>query len=177
MEFEITTANGSRQVTFLVVMSIFLLGSYITVSLRFVALKSIIATLIDDRIYCRHFYLRNVGRDDYFMMAALAAVTGMGIMNGYHVALGTGRHTNELDLTEILIPTLKHWYAFQLVYPFTLYLVKASISSLYLRILTQEKVRKAVWMVAGFITLQTLVVIFVNVRRFYIAVNPLIMLI
>ena len=111
------------------------------------------------------------------MVAALAAVTGMGIMNGYHVALGTGRHTDDLDLIKILIPTLKHWYAFQLVYPFTLYLVKASILSLYFRILTQEKFQKVVWMVAGFITLQTLVVIFVNVRDSYLAFNPWMMLI
>ena len=91
--------------------------------------------LIDAGVYCRHFYLRNVGLDDYFMVSALAAGTSMAIMNGYHVALGTGRHADELDLLEILVPTLKHWYAFQLVYPFTLFLVKASILALYRRIL------------------------------------------
>lgn len=97
------------------------------------------------------------------MVGALASVTGMAIMNAFHVALGTGRHTNDLDLFAILIPTLKHWYAFQLVYPFALFLVKASILALYKRILTQDNFRKAVYGVAGLITLQSIVVIFVNV--------------
>ncbi|KAF8847909.1 hypothetical protein BDZ45DRAFT_754399 [Acephala macrosclerotiorum] len=147
MKSYITTENGSRQVMFLVVMSIFVFASYVTVTFR---------------VYCRYFYLKTVGLDDYFMVGALVAVTGMSIMNGYHVALGTGRHTDELPLLEILIPTLKHWYAFQLVYPFVLFLVKASILALYRRILTQERFRRALYVVAGFISLQTLVAIFVN---------------
>jgi len=97
------------------------------------------------------------------MLGALASVTGMAIMNSFHVALGTGRHTDELDLFAILIPTLKHWYAFQLVYPFTLFLVKASILALYLRIMVQENFRKLVFGVTILITLPSLVVIFVNV--------------
>jgi hypothetical protein len=97
------------------------------------------------------------------MVGALASVTGMAIMNGFHVALGTGRHTDDLDLILILIPTLKHWYAFQIVYPFTLFMVKASILALYRRILTQETFRKAVLAVATLITVQSIVVIFVNV--------------
>ncbi|CZR69539.1 uncharacterized protein PAC_19439 [Phialocephala subalpina] len=130
MKSYITTENGSRQVMFLVVMSIFVCASYVTVALR---------------LYCRYFYLKTVGLDDYFMVGALVAVTGMSIMNGYHVALGTGRHTDELPLLEILIPTLKH-----------------CILALYRRILTQESFRRALWGVAGFITLQSLVAIFVN---------------
>jgi hypothetical protein len=119
--------------------------------------------LTGSRIYCRFYYLRNVGLDDYIMVGALASVTGMAIMNGFHVALGTGRHTDDLDLILILIPTLKHWYAFQIVYPFTLFMVKASILALYRRILTQETFRKAVLAVATLITVQSIVVIFVNV--------------
>lgn len=164
--FEVTTADGSRQVSFLMVMSIFVTASYVTVILRSVrfSLGSKALLIKNHRLYCRHFYLRNVGFDDYIMVGALVSVTGMAIMNSFHVALGTGRHTYDLPLLEILIPTLKHWYAFQLVYPFTLWLVKASILALYLRIMTQEKFKKAVYVMGGFITVQSVVVIFVQVR-------------
>ncbi|KAH9206484.1 hypothetical protein DL95DRAFT_248214, partial [Leptodontidium sp. 2 PMI_412] len=90
----ITAKNGSRQVAFLVVMSVFLFISYVTVTLR--------------QVYCRHFYLKVVGLDDLIMVGALGATTGMAIMNGFHVSLGTGRHLEELPLLEILIPTLNH---------------------------------------------------------------------
>ncbi|KAL5329298.1 hypothetical protein ACEPPN_002809 [Leptodophora sp. 'Broadleaf-Isolate-01'] len=83
-------------------------------------------------------------------------------MNGFHVSLGTGRHLEELPLLEILIPTLNHWYAYQIVYPFVLYLVKASILALYYRILTQTKFRLWVWIVTGVITAQTVIVMFVQ---------------
>lgn len=99
------------------------------------------------------------------MVGALAATTGMAIMNGFHVNLGTGRHTDELPLLEILIPTLKHWYAYQIVYPFVLYLVKASILALYYRILTQKTFRLWVWIVLGIISVQTVVVMFVQVSK------------
>jgi hypothetical protein len=51
------------------------------------------------------------------------------------------------------------------VYPWALFFVKASILALYHRIFTQTKFRKAVYVVAGFVTAQTIVVTFVNVRR------------
>ncbi|KAG4425145.1 hypothetical protein IFR04_001712 [Cadophora malorum] len=143
----ITTDNGSRQITFLVVMSVFLFISYVTVALR---------------LYCRHFYLKIVGVDDWIMLGALCATTGLAIMNGFHVSLGTGRHLDDLPLLEILIPTLKHWYAYQIVYPFVLYLVKLSILALYYRILTQKNFRLWVWIVMGVITTQTIVVMFVQ---------------
>lgn len=60
------------------------------------------------RLYCRHFYLKIVGVDDWIMLGALCATTGLAIMNGFHVSLGTGRHLDDLPLLEILIPTLKH---------------------------------------------------------------------
>jgi len=34
--------------------------------------------------------MHNVGLDDYFTVAALVVAIGMGVMNGFHVSLGTG---------------------------------------------------------------------------------------
>ncbi len=119
--------------------------------------------LIDIRLYCRYVHLKKVGIDDYVMVGALVATTGLAFMNGFHVALGTGRHTDELPLMEILIPTLKHWYAYQIVYPFALFLVKASILALYFRILTQQNLRRMVWIAFVIIATQTIVVMFVQV--------------
>ncbi|EKD19957.1 hypothetical protein MBM_01909 [Drepanopeziza brunnea f. sp. 'multigermtubi' MB_m1] len=143
----ITNENGSRQYMFLAVMSVFLLISYVAVTLR---------------LYCRYFCLKVLGLDDFIIIGALVATTGMAIQNGFHISLGTGRHTDELPLQQIMIPTLKHWYAYQIVYPFVLYLVKLSILALYHRILTQRNFRLWVWAVSGFITVQTVVVMFVQ---------------
>jgi hypothetical protein len=52
-----------------------------------------------------------------------------------------------------------------MVYPWVLFFVKASILALYHRIFTQTKFRRAVYCVAGFVTIQTIVVTFVNVRQ------------
>ncbi|KAI4638505.1 hypothetical protein J4E93_010060 [Alternaria ventricosa] len=75
--------------------------------------------------------------------------------------LGT-RHNDDLDASIILIPTFKHWYAYQLVYPWALFFVKASILALYHRIFTQTKFRYTVYGVAAFVAVQTIVVTFVN---------------
>ena len=61
------------------------------------------------------------------------------------------------------MPTLQHWYVYQLVYPITLFFIKASILALYHRIFTQDNFRIAVWAVSGFVSVYTIVVVFVNV--------------
>lgn len=43
-----------------------------------------------DRLYCRAFTVRHVGLDDYFMLAALAVVVAMSVMNIFHISWGTG---------------------------------------------------------------------------------------
>ncbi|KAJ4291959.1 hypothetical protein N0V90_009857 [Kalmusia sp. IMI 367209] len=68
----------------------------------------------------------------------------------------------DLDLFVILVPTLKHWYAYQMVYPWSLFFVKASILALYHRIFTHTKFRYAVYVVTAFVTMYTIVVFFVN---------------
>lgn len=118
------------------------------------------------------------------MVAALAVAVGMGIMNSFHVSLGTGyvrkglllpynvsqltrsrRHGADLDLTKVLVPTLKHWYAYQMVYPWALFFVKASILALYYRIFKQTNFRYAVYLVAAFVSVYTIVTFFVNVSN------------
>jgi hypothetical protein len=71
----ITASNGSLQPMFLIVMSLLLFLSAVTVSLR---------------LYCRLFRVHKVGLDDYLIVAALAVTIGMGVMNGFHIAMGTG---------------------------------------------------------------------------------------
>ncbi|XTI83124.1 hypothetical protein V2W45_1228276 [Cenococcum geophilum] len=143
----ITAENGSRQPMFLIVTGFNLLLSTIAVLLR---------------LFCRIAYVHYVGIDDYFMVAAWVVTTGMGIMNVFHISWGTGQHTQDLPLMTILIPTLKHWYAYQLVYPWALFFVKASILALYHRIFTQKNFRLAVYCVTAFVLSYTIAVFFVN---------------
>jgi hypothetical protein len=69
----------------------------------------------------------------------------------------------DLDLPKILIPTLKHSYAYQLVYPLAIGLVKFSILAQYYRIFPVRGFRIATAAVALFVFIYTVVVIFVNV--------------
>ncbi|OJJ08950.1 hypothetical protein ASPVEDRAFT_35069 [Aspergillus versicolor CBS 583.65] len=71
----ITASNGSQQPMFLIVMSLLVFLSVVTVSLR---------------LYCRIFRVHKVGADDYLIVAAVAVTIGMTVMNGLHVAQGTG---------------------------------------------------------------------------------------
>jgi hypothetical protein len=72
----------------------------------------------------------------------------------------------DLDIPTILIPTLKHWYAYQLVYPLAIGLVKFSILAQYYRIFPARGFRIATAAVAVFVFVYTVVVIFVNVSLF-----------
>ncbi|KAF1980067.1 hypothetical protein BU23DRAFT_585902 [Bimuria novae-zelandiae CBS 107.79] len=132
----ISAENHSRQPMFLIITGILLLLFMVAVALRF---------------WCRFVHTRYVGPDDWFMLGALIIAIGMGIQNGFHVSWGTGRHGSDLDLLAILVPTLKHWYAYQLV-----------ILALYHRIFTQTKFRRVVYAVTAFVTIYTVVVFFVN---------------
>jgi hypothetical protein len=71
------------------------LSSVVIVSLRYVAFAAsnigfVYTTNCQCRLYCRYVYIRYVGLDDYFMVAALAVAIGMTIMNVFHVSWGTG---------------------------------------------------------------------------------------
>ncbi|KAL1801732.1 hypothetical protein ACET3X_002074 [Alternaria dauci] len=145
--YGITWDNGSRQPMFLIVTGILLLLSTLAVALR---------------LYCRVTFIRHVGLDDKFMVCAWVVAVSLGIQNGFVVGWGTGRHNADLDASIIMVPTFKHWYAYQIVYPWALWFVKASILALYYRIFTQTRFRYAVYAVGAFVTVQTIVVTFVN---------------
>lgn len=62
------------------------------------------------------------------------------------------------------IPNLKHWYAYQIVYPLSLALVKASFLALYYRVFPPPVINRYLfWGTGTFIAVYTVVIIFVNV--------------
>ena len=146
------------------------------------------------RLYCRTVLIRIVGLDDHFMVAALRIAIGMGVMICFHISIGTGyaeaqklrsawislqilidfcsRHGSDLNLEEVLIPTLKQWYAYQMVYSWTLFFVKASILALYHPIYKQTNLRFAVYILTAFVLIYTIVAFLVNVSLSY-TVNTL----
>jgi ABC-type Co2+ transport system permease subunit len=99
------------------------------------------------------------------MMVALLVAIGLGVQNFFHVSWGTGQHGANLPSEKILVPTLKHWYAYQMIYPWSIFFVKAPSQALYHRIFDQTKLRYTVYTVAVFVTIFTVVVFFVNVER------------
>ncbi|KAJ6004286.1 hypothetical protein N7499_000355 [Penicillium canescens] len=143
----ITADNGSLQPAFLAIMIVLLLLSCTSVILR---------------LYCRIALVHKVGPDDHFIVTGLFVTIAMGVMNGFHISFGTGRHMADLDIPTILLPTLKHWYAYQLVYPLAIGLVKFSILAQYYRIFPARGFRIATAAVALFVFIYTVVVIFVN---------------
>jgi hypothetical protein len=80
------------------------------------------------------------------------------------VTNGNRQHLKYLDVPLMRIPTLKHFYFYQLVYPLALFFVKASILALYHRLFEKVEFRYKVWFVAAFVTIYTIVVLFVNVN-------------
>lgn len=71
----ISAENGSLQPTFLAVMAVLLFLSTMSVAMR---------------LYCRLFLVHQHGLDDYLILAGLFVTIAMGIMNGFHISLGTG---------------------------------------------------------------------------------------
>lgn len=64
------------------------------------------------------------------------------------------------------IPNLKHWYAYQIVYPLSLALVKASFLALYHRVFPPPNVNRVMfWGVSVFIAVYTVAIILVNVSN------------
>jgi hypothetical protein len=70
-----------------------------------------------------------------------------------------------LDNPELAyIPNLKHWYAYQMVYPFSLALVKASFLALYYRVFPPPNINRYLfWGTSVFIGVYTVAIILVNV--------------
>lgn len=64
------------------------------------------------------------------------------------------------------IPNLKHWYAYQIVYPLSLALVKASFLALYYRVFPPPNMNRVMfWGVSIFIAVYTVAIILVNVSN------------
>lgn len=73
------------------------------------------------------------------------------------------RHLTDLPLEKVLVPTLKHWYVYQLVYPLSVGMVKFSILAQYYRIFAVKKFRMATLGVGLFVFAYTIICVFVNV--------------
>ncbi|KAM0717774.1 hypothetical protein Q7P37_006106 [Cladosporium fusiforme] len=147
----ITTENGSRQPMFIIVEA---------------ALLATSLSMCIHRLYCRIVLVKSVGLDDYLITAALSVAIALGIMNGYQVSYGTGLHGEFLpsDPNLALIPTLQHWYAYQIVYPLALLFTKLSFLALYWRVFTPPVLSRT-WVLATacFGTIYTLIIMLVSV--------------
>ena len=62
---------------------------------------------------------------------------------------------------------MKVWYAFQIEYPFAVFLVKMSILAFYRRLSPAQRFQLAIKIVAGFVTAFTVAMVFVNVKALH----------
>ncbi|KAI5842478.1 hypothetical protein DFP73DRAFT_553761 [Morchella snyderi] len=115
------------------------------------------------RFYCRSVIVKNVGSDDWIMLVAFIMAWGMGVTNYFHVYYGTGKHTVDLDYANIIIPTLKLWYVYQIQYLLVLFFLKASILSFYRRLSPARGYQIVIYIVSGVIVTYTFAMFFVNV--------------
>lgn len=93
-------------------------------------------SLNSHRFYCRIHHVKYVGLDDYFIVVALRVTNALAVQNIFHIRYGTALHLSDLPLDDpytVLVPTLKYWYAYRIVYPLALLFVKLSFLALYWR--------------------------------------------
>ncbi|KAK6530326.1 hypothetical protein TWF694_003683 [Orbilia ellipsospora] len=112
------------------------------------------------RFYCRMFLIRKIGLDDWLILVGLALAWVLGILNYFHVSFGTGKHIETITF-DALIPTLKYWYAYQLVYPLVLCTIKMSILAFYKGISPQKGYQIAIWATIGLVAAYTIAIEFV----------------
>ncbi|KAK8183415.1 uncharacterized protein BKA78DRAFT_356630 [Phyllosticta capitalensis] len=86
----------------------------------------------------------------------------MSVQSIVHVTYGTGTHTETIP-RENFVTIYKHWYAYQLVYPLALCLVKQSILVLYHRIFVHQRIRTWIKVVAYFVLIDTIITEIVNI--------------
>ncbi|KAM0724029.1 hypothetical protein Q7P37_001020 [Cladosporium fusiforme] len=88
-------------------------------------------------------------------------------MNGFHISYGTGLHKADLppDPYIAIVPSLYHWWIYQVIYPLALFFVKLSFLALYWKVFTvgSETLRKS-WILAAaaIIVIFTITIMFVN---------------
>ncbi|KAK6529355.1 hypothetical protein TWF281_008532 [Arthrobotrys megalospora] len=80
-------------------------------------------------------------------------------MNYFMIKYGTGRHISTVTIDE-LIPTLRYWFAYQILYPLVLLFIKLSILAFYVGISPQRWYRNTVYGVGIFVIAWTITFIF-----------------
>ncbi|KAF3935573.1 hypothetical protein ABW19_dt0203386 [Dactylella cylindrospora] len=115
---------------------------------------------VSARFYCRIHLIRKVGLDDWFILAGLILAWVLGILNYFHVSHGTGKHIETITF-DALIPTLKHWYVYQLIYPIVLCTIKLSILAFYKGISPQKGYQIAIWATVALVGAYTIAIVFV----------------
>ncbi|KAK6335160.1 hypothetical protein TWF718_010597 [Orbilia javanica] len=111
------------------------------------------------RLYCRYFLIHRVGADDWLITIGIAAEWALAVMNYFHIKYGTGRHISTVTIDE-LIPTLRYWFAYQILYPLVLLFIKLSILAFYVKISPQKWYRNTVYTVGAFVIAWTIAFIF-----------------
>ncbi|KAF3920952.1 hypothetical protein ABW20_dc0106517 [Dactylellina cionopaga] len=116
--------------------------------------------IVSLRFYCRAHLIKKIGLDDWLILAGLILAWVLGILNYFHVSHGTGKHIETITF-DALIPTLKHWYVYQLIYPIVLCVIKLSILSFYKGISPQRGYQITIWATVGLVIAYTITIIFV----------------
>ncbi|KAK6510496.1 hypothetical protein TWF506_009602 [Arthrobotrys conoides] len=111
------------------------------------------------RLYCRYFLIHRVGADDWFITIGIAAEWALVVMNYFQIQYGTGRHITTVTI-DGLIPTLRYWFAYQILYPLVLLFIKLSILAFYIKISPQRWYRNTVYAVGIFVIAWSITFIF-----------------
>ncbi|KAK6353884.1 hypothetical protein TWF730_008307 [Orbilia blumenaviensis] len=111
------------------------------------------------RLYCRYFLIRRLGLDDWLITVGIATEWALAGMNHFHIKYGTGRHISTVTIGE-LIPTLRYWFAYQILYPIVLLFIKLSILAFYVKISPQRWYQNTIYGVGIFVIIWTIVFVF-----------------
>lgn len=115
-----------------------------------VVLGPITLLTVATRIYSRKRVSKELGTDDYLILAASSLYGGMIAMFVVNTILGFGRHFWNIDPMKIRI-LLLIFYIGEISYLTCLPLIKLSILFFYLRIFITERFRVKVWITIGFV--------------------------
>ncbi|KAF3222545.1 hypothetical protein TWF192_001573 [Orbilia oligospora] len=111
------------------------------------------------RLYCRYFLIHRVGADDWLITIGIAAEWALVVMNYFQIKYGTGRHITTVTI-DGLIPTLRYWFAYQILYPLVLLFIKLSILAFYIKISPQRWYQITVYVVGTFVIAWSITFIF-----------------
>jgi hypothetical protein len=100
--------------------------------------RFVVVIIVSLRTYTRSVILRNMGKDDYAMLAALTFTLGYLIAIFVLRENGMGFHAKEVTFDEATT-SLKATYAIEILYYFCVNTIKISIVFFYLRIGTKQR--------------------------------------